>query len=114
LRSALIPWESCRIDKMDPRIEVSVDKETVKNGPIFDGDEEITPDLEERVRNHYGPQATGTGAQSDAYGAYYDNETRTGDRTGVGTAGLGMTMNDRERGGEFREHASNDEGVGER
>jgi hypothetical protein len=113
LRSVLIPWESCRIDKMDPRIEVSVYKGTVKNGPTFD-DEEITPDLEERVRNHYGLQATGTGAQSGAYGAYYDNETRTGGRTDVGTAGLGMTMNDRERGGEFREHASNDEGVGER
>jgi hypothetical protein len=47
LSSTLIPWESCRIDEGNRRAEVSVDKETVKNGPTFDDDEEITPDLEE-------------------------------------------------------------------
>ncbi len=119
LSSTLIPWGLCRIDEGDRRIETSVDKETVKNGPTFDDDEEITPDLEERVRGHYGLQATGTGAQRGAYGEYYDDEMRTGDSTGagaagVGTAGPGMTMGDRERGGEFREHASGEEGVGER
>jgi uncharacterized protein (TIGR02271 family) len=113
LSSTLIPWELCRIDERDRRIEVSMDEETVKNGPTFDDDEEITPDLEERIRSHYGLQATGTGAQRSAYGEYYD-ETRTGDRTGVGTAGPGMTMGDRDRGGEFREHAPSEEGVGER
>ena len=112
LRSTLIPWELCRIDEGDRRIEVSIDKETAKNAPTFD-DEEITPDLEERVRSHYGLQATGTGTQRGVYGEYYD-ETRTGDRTGVGTAGPGMTMGDRDRGGEFREHAPGEEGVGER
>jgi uncharacterized protein (TIGR02271 family) len=113
LSSTLIPWELCRIDERDRRIEVSVDEETVKNGPTFDDDEEITPDLEERIRSHYGLQATGTGAQRGAYGEYYDDERRTGDRTGVGTAGLGMTMGDRDRGGEFREHAPSAEGVAE-
>ena len=118
LSSTLIPWELCRIDEGDQRIEVSVDKETAKNGPTFDDDEEITPDLEERIRSHYGLQATGTGAPPGAYGEYYD-ETRTGDRTdagtsSVGTAGPGTTMGDRDRGGEFREHAPGEEGVGER
>ena len=114
LSSILIPWESCRIDEGDRRIEVSVDKETVKNGPTFDDDEEITPDLEEQVRSHYGLQATGPVDQRGAYGEYYGNETRTGDRLGVGMAGSGMTMGDRDRGGEFREHAPGEEGVGER
>ena len=114
LSSTLIPWELCRIDEGDHRIEVSVDKETAKNGPTFDDDQDITPDLEERVRSHYGLQTTGTGAQRGEYGAYYDNETRTGDRTGAGAAGPGMTMGDRDRGGEFREHAPGEEGVGER
>jgi uncharacterized protein (TIGR02271 family) len=114
LSSTLIPWELCRIDERERRIEVSVDKETVKNGPTFDDDEEITPDLEERVRSHYGLQVTGTATQRGDYGGYYDGETRTGDGVGVGTAGPGMTMGDRERGGEFREHAPSEEGVGER
>jgi uncharacterized protein (TIGR02271 family) len=114
LSSTLIPLELCRIDERDRRIEISMDKETVKNGPVFDDDEEITPELEERVRSHYGLQATGTGAHSGAYGEYYDNETRTGDRTSVGTAGPGMTMGDRDRGGKFREHAPGEEGVRER
>jgi hypothetical protein len=43
LSSTLIPLELCRIDERDSRIEVSMDKETVKNGPVFDDDEEITP-----------------------------------------------------------------------
>ncbi len=73
LSSTLIPWELCRIDERDRRIEVSVNKETAKNGPTFDDDEEITPDLEERVRGHYGLQRVGTIAQRGAYGAYYDN-----------------------------------------
>ena len=99
------------------RIEVSVDKETAKNGPSFDDDQEITPELEERVRSHYGLQATGIGGQRGAYDEYYD-ETRTGDRavagtSSVGTAGPSMTMGDRDRGGEFREHPPGEEGVGE-
>ena len=114
LSSTLIPLELCRIDEGDRRIEVSVDKETAKNGPTFDDDQEITPGLEERIRGHYGLQATGIGAQRGAYGEYYDDETRTGDRTGIGTAGPGMTMGDRDRAGEFREHPPGEEGVGER
>ncbi len=114
LSSTLIPLELCRIDEGDRRIEVSVDKETAKNGPTFDDDQEITPELEERIRDHYGLQATGIGAQRGAYGEYYDDETRTGDRTGVGRAGPGMTMGDRDRAGEFREHPPGEEGVGER
>ncbi len=33
LSSTLVPWELCRFDEGDRRIEVSVDKETVENGP---------------------------------------------------------------------------------
>ena len=56
LSSTLIPWELCRIDERNRRSEVSADKETVNNSPTFDDDEEITPDLEERVRSHYVPR----------------------------------------------------------
>lgn len=59
LSSTLIPWELCRIDEGDMHTKVPVDKETAKNAPIFGDDEETTPDLEERVRGHYGLQAPG-------------------------------------------------------
>src|SRR3712207_9262010 len=44
MSSTLIPWELCRVDEGDRRIEVSVDKGTAKEGPSFDDDQDITPE----------------------------------------------------------------------
>jgi uncharacterized protein (TIGR02271 family) len=54
-RSTLIPMEIMRIDKEREALELDQPKSVIKDGPTFDvDDEEITPELEERVRNHYG------------------------------------------------------------
>ena len=104
-RSTLIPFEMARVNDERQVIEVSKDKETVKNGPTFDDDREITPDFENEVYSYYGlGQTNGTGERG-SYGSYYSDE-----RTDAGTAGPGMTMGDTETG-EFREHAAYDEGV---
>jgi uncharacterized protein (TIGR02271 family) len=102
--TSLIPWELTRVDEQGHRIEVSVDKAQVKEGPSFNDDEDITPDYEERVYSHYGLQRAQTnGEQRGAYGAYYgDDET--------GKVGPGMREGDTETG-EFRGHPEDDEGV---
>src|SRR4028118_141057 len=70
-RSTLIPMETATIDEANSSITVSSDSETVKNGPSFDDDREITPDYENEVRSYYGlgaAQSQGTGS-SDTYEA---------------------------------------------
>jgi uncharacterized protein (TIGR02271 family) len=104
-RSTLIPFEMARVNDERQLIEVSKDKETVKNGPTFDDDREITPEFENEVYSYYGlGQTNGTGERG-SYGSYYSDEN-----TEAGTVGPGMTMGDTETG-EFREHAAYDEGV---
>src|SRR5919202_1880846 len=88
--TSLIPWELTRIQEGDRRIEVSVDKAQVKEGPSFNDDEDITPDYEERVHSHYGLQRAQTGGERSRYGEYYADDTASG-----GTAGPSMTMGDR-------------------
>src|ERR687895_1994875 len=71
----LIPWELTRVNEEGHRIEVSVDKAQVKEGPSFDDDEDITPEYEERVYSHYGLQRAHTGGeQRGGYGDYYGHE----------------------------------------
>jgi uncharacterized protein (TIGR02271 family) len=104
-RSTLIPFEMARVNDERQLIEVSKDKETVKNGPTFDDDKEITPEFENEVYSYYGMEHTnGTDGRS-SYGSYYSDEG-----TEAGTVGPGMTMGDTETG-EFREHAATNEGV---
>ena len=75
--TSLIPWELTRVDEQGHRIEVSVDKAQVKEGPSFDDDRDITPEYEERVYSHYGLQRAQTnGEQRGAYGEYYADEQR--------------------------------------
>jgi uncharacterized protein (TIGR02271 family) len=101
-RSTLIPFEMARVNDERQVIEVSKDKETVKNGPTFDDDKEITPEFENEVYSYYGLENTNG---TDGHGTYYSDES-----TEAGTVGPGMTMGDTESG-EFREHAAYDEGV---
>jgi uncharacterized protein (TIGR02271 family) len=61
-RSTLIPWAAVtRADEERGRLEVAVDKETASNGPAFEDDQEITPELERRVRGHYGIERAAEG-----------------------------------------------------
>ena len=115
--STLIPADVTTVNEERGFIEVSQTKDSVKNGPAFDDDREITPEYEDEVRSYYGlGAATGSGS----YGAYEGSQTgsETGEHSGAGTTGSasagtvgsGMSMGDTESG-EFREHDTADEGV---
>jgi len=100
--TSLIPWELTKVNEEGRRIEVSQPKSTVKDGPSFDDDREITPEYENEVRSYYGLSAVGGNEQSDGYGEYYDDE--------AGKVGPGIREGDTETG-EFRGHSEDDEGV---
>jgi uncharacterized protein (TIGR02271 family) len=102
--TSLIPWELARVDEEGHRIEVSVDKAQAKEGPSFNDDEDVTPEYEERVRNHYGLGAIQGAADRGRYGDYYADEEREGE------VGPGVRMGDTETG-EFRGHGRDQEGV---
>jgi uncharacterized protein (TIGR02271 family) len=104
-RSTLIPFEMVRVNDARQVIKVAADKETLKNGPTFDDDREITPEFENEVYSYYGLRRTQTIGNTGSYGSYYSDDV-----TDAGTVGPGMTMGDTETG-DFREHAAHDEGV---
>ena len=79
-RSTLIPMDLATVDDSASRITVSAEKQTVKDGPTFDDDKDITPEFENQVYSYYGLQRTQTTEEGGAYGAYYAEET-----AGVGT-----------------------------
>jgi uncharacterized protein (TIGR02271 family) len=73
--STLIPWEVVRVDEEGRRIEASVDKAQVKEGPTFNDDEDITPEYENEVRSYYGVGGSSQeSAERGAYGDYYGDE----------------------------------------
>ena len=102
--TSLIPWELTKGDKEGRRIEVSVEKAQVKEGPSFNDDEDITPQYENEVRSHYGLGAMQGAADRGAYGDYYADKEREGE------VGPGVRMGDTETG-EFRGHGRGQEGV---
>jgi uncharacterized protein (TIGR02271 family) len=99
-RSTLIPFQMARVNDARRVIEVAAEKETVKNGPTFDDDREITPDFENEVYSYYGLEHTSVTDGRGAYGDYYREES----------GGPGMAMGDTETG-EFREHDRESEGL---
>src|SRR3712207_4956325 len=83
-RSTLIPWDAVsRTDDEGRRIDVSVDKETAKNGPTFDDDRDITPDFENEVYSYYGLQRASTTEEPGAYEAYQGTQTTDEDELRV-------------------------------
>jgi uncharacterized protein (TIGR02271 family) len=104
--STLIPVGIATIDSDRGFIEVSQPKNTVKDGPAFDDDREVTPDYEEQVRSYYGFEGTQASEKQGGYGAHY------GDSEGEhpGEVGPGMMMGDTESG-EFRGHGREQEGL---
>ena len=74
--STLIPWDAVsNIDDEGRTIEISVEKETAKNGPAFDDDREITPEFENQVYSYYGLQRAESTEEPGAYEAYQGSET---------------------------------------
>src|SRR3712207_9169124 len=54
MKSTLIPMELVRVNDKRKLIEVAADKDTIRSGPAFDDDEEITPEHESRIYGYYG------------------------------------------------------------
>ncbi len=123
-KSTLIPADIANVDRDQGFIEVSAEKSTVKDGPSFDDDQEITPEYENEIRDYYGLAPLEGSTGRGTYGAYYgdageDYEERRKDREPgrererSGEVGPGMETGDIEDG-EFRGHAEDDEGVNQR
>ncbi len=68
--STLIPADITTINNEQGFIEVSKTKDTVKNGPAFDDDREITPEYENEVRSYYGLGAVDSTEERGTYGDY--------------------------------------------
>ena len=69
-RTTLIPFEMVRVNDERQLIEVAADKETLKNGPTFDDDREITPEFENEVYSYYGLQRPSTIGNSGTHAAH--------------------------------------------
>jgi uncharacterized protein (TIGR02271 family) len=75
-RSALIPADVVTVDDRLPRMVVSRPRRVVETGPTLGYDEEVTTELERRVRGHYGLPAPRDAASSSGYGAYYRDDAK--------------------------------------
>ncbi len=102
LRSTLIPWELCRVNERRQLIEVGAPKDQIKDAPTFDDDEEVSPELEERVYSHFGLQRGST--ESSGYGAYYRDEDYSSPLAATG----GESGEERRSEGYYRERRSDD------
>src|ERR687895_1258580 len=69
-RTTLIPFQMARVNDARQLIEVAADKETLKNGPTFNDDREITPEFENEVYSYYGLQRPSTIEHSGTYAAH--------------------------------------------
>ena len=69
-RTTLIPFQMARVNDARQLIEVAADKETLKNGPTFNDDREITPEFENEVYSYYGLKRPSTIEQSGTYAAH--------------------------------------------
>ena len=68
-RTTLIPFQMARVNDARQLIEVAADKETLKNGPTFDDDREITPQFENGVYSYYGLKRPSTIEHSGTHAA---------------------------------------------
>ena len=85
--STLIPADVITVDDGSRRMVVSRPKSVVDAGPRLEQDEELTPGLEERVRDHYGLTSPENMQSRGGYGTYYPSEERTStERTDADTA----------------------------
>jgi uncharacterized protein (TIGR02271 family) len=77
-RSALIPADIVAVDDRLRRMVVSRPRGMVEAGPGLGYDEEVTPELEERVRSHYGLTVPQDSEGRSRYGTYYGDDTDSG------------------------------------
>jgi len=106
--STLIPIELVRINDRRKLVEVATDKETVKGGPTFTDDREITAEFERRVLSHYRVESTraSSAAERGAYGTYYSDVTGGDEQVDVQP---GVTRGEVERERHIEQHRGEDE-----
>ena len=107
--STLIPMDIVRVNDKRQLVEVEADKDTIKEGPTFGDDREITPEFEQRVLNYYQVETARVSVEKKAYGPYYSNATSDervdvlpGERAGAHEH-LGERRQENEIGGANRE-----------
>ncbi|HWS81292.1 MAG TPA: PRC-barrel domain-containing protein [Rubrobacter sp.] len=69
-RTTLIPVQMARVNEARQLIEVAADKQTLKNGPTFDDDRQITPQFENQLYSYYGLKRPSTIEHSGTYAAH--------------------------------------------
>jgi uncharacterized protein (TIGR02271 family) len=74
--SVLIPADVITLDDGLRHMRVSRPKSVVDAGPSLEQDEELTPHLEERVRDYYGLTSPENAQSRGGYGTYYPSEER--------------------------------------
>lgn len=72
-RSTLIPVEAVRVNERECTVEVAQTRERLEGAPTFD--DNITPELEERIRWHFGLESTGPVAEHGSHGRSTGAET---------------------------------------
>ena len=89
-RSTLIPMDIVRVNDKRRLVEIEADKDTIKEGPTFSDDREITPEFEQRVLSYYQAETAQASAERQAYGPYYPDtkggeqvDVRPGERAGA-------------------------------
>jgi uncharacterized protein (TIGR02271 family) len=70
--SILIPMDIVRVNDLRQLVEVASDKDTIKEGPSFGDDAEITAEFEERVYAYFGARREPPPPDRGGYGAYHD------------------------------------------
>ena len=78
-RTTLIPVDIVRVNDRRRLVEVAADKETVKNGPTFSDDREITSEFERQVLDYYRVETRQASTSREAYGAYYPESASAGE-----------------------------------
>jgi len=107
LKSTLIPWELARVNERRQLIEVGAPKDQIKDAPTFDDDEEISPELEERVYRHFRLQRGS--AERSGYGEYYQDEDYSSSPSPTG----GVTSEERRSEDHHGERRSDDVATGD-
>jgi hypothetical protein len=74
-RTTLIPIELARFNDKRRLVEIAADKDTIKEGPTFGDDREITSEFERRVLSYYRLETAQIPMERGAYGAYYPAAT---------------------------------------
>jgi hypothetical protein len=98
-KSTLIPMDIVRVNEANKALEVSESKDHVKDAPSFDDDEDITPEYEDRIRRHFGLQASDRSRGRSSYGAYSGAGDEERDRSDRGdSADRGSSTDDTEYG----------------